>query len=127
MTVIGRPQCQGPSVAHNIDLSCTTELRVPGSFPVPTIRGHTSTLETSLPADHDDAVPSTPQDLSRFKRATEYFVAPAIQRLGDSSPCSRHIVLALGKIINELSNIWPSLSKFAHIERSTLTAAAVVM
>jgi hypothetical protein len=66
---------------QNIDLSCASELRVPGSFPVPTILGHTSALKTSLPADHGDGVPSTPQDLSRLKHATEYFVALAFQRL----------------------------------------------
>jgi hypothetical protein len=102
MTDIG-PQCQGSPLAQNIDLSCAGELRVPGSFPVPTIRGHTSALETSLPADHGDGVLSTPQGLSRFKRATEYFVALAIQR------------------------IWSSLSKFAHVERDTLTTAVVLM
>jgi hypothetical protein len=80
MTDIG-PQCQGSPLAQNIDLSCASELRVPGSFPVPTTRGHTSALKTSLPADHGDGVPSTPQELSGFKHATEYFVALAIQRL----------------------------------------------
>jgi hypothetical protein len=72
------PQSQGSPLTQNIDLSCASELRVPGSFPVPTIRGHTR-AETSLPSDHGDA--STLQDLSRFKHATEYFVALAIQRL----------------------------------------------
>jgi hypothetical protein len=80
MTDIG-PQCQGSPLAQNIDLSCASEMHIPGSFPVPTIRGHTSALETSLPADHGDGVPSTPLDLSRFKHATEYFFALAIQRL----------------------------------------------
>jgi hypothetical protein len=74
------PQCQGSPFAQNIDFSCARELRVPGSFPVSTI-GHTSALKTSLPAYHGDDVPSTPQDLSIFKHATEYFVALAIQRL----------------------------------------------
>ena len=69
MTDIG-PQSQGSPLAQNIDLSCTSESRVPGSFPVPTIRGQTSALETSLPADRGDGVPSTPQDLSGFKHAT---------------------------------------------------------
>ena len=77
MTDIG-PQYQGSPLAQNIDLSCDSELRVPGSFPV---RGHTSALKTSLPADHGDGVPSPPEDLNRFKHATEYFVALAIQRL----------------------------------------------
>ncbi|KAF8496444.1 hypothetical protein F5888DRAFT_1703902, partial [Russula emetica] len=68
-----------------------------------------SALKTSLPADHGDGVPSTTQDLNRFKHATEY------------------IVLALGKIRNEISNIWSSLSKFAHVERNTLTTAVVII
>ncbi len=80
VTDIG-PQPQGSPLTQNIDLSCARELRVPGSFPVPTIRGHTSALETSLPTDHGDGVISTLQDLSRFKHATEYFIALAIQRL----------------------------------------------
>ncbi len=77
MTDIG-PQCQGSPLAQSIDHNSTSELRVPGSFLVP---GHTSALKTSLPAEHGDGVPSTPQDLSGFKHATEYFVAFAIQRL----------------------------------------------
>ena len=80
MTDIG-PQFQESPLAQSIDLSCASELHVPGNFPVPTIRGHTSALKSSLPADHGDSVSSTPQDLSRFKHATEYFVALAIQRL----------------------------------------------
>ena len=94
------------------------------------IQGHTSALKTSLPADHGDGVPSTPstpQDLSRFKHATEYVVALAIQRLRNLSPCPRHIVSALGKIRNELSHIWSSLSKFARVERNTLTTAVIIM
>ncbi|KAF8504408.1 hypothetical protein F5888DRAFT_1655483, partial [Russula emetica] len=70
---------------------------------------HTTALNTSQLADHGDGVPSTPQDLSRLKNATE------------------HIVLALGKIRNELSNIWSSLSKFAHVERNTLTTTVIVI
>ena len=130
MTDIG-PQSQGSLPALNIDLSCASESRVPGSFPVPTIRGHTSALETSLPADHGDGVLSTPQGLSRFKHATEYFdaLATSIQRLWNSSPYSRHIVLALDKIRNEFPNIWSSISKFAHVlvERNALTIAVVLM
>jgi hypothetical protein len=126
MTDIG-PQCQGSPVAQNIDLSCASELHVPGSFPVPTIRGHTSALKASLPADHNDSVPSTPQDLSRLKHATEHFVALAIQQLRNLIPYPTHIALALGKIRNELSNIWSSLSKFARVERNTLMTAVVVM
>ena len=80
MTDIG-PQCRGPPLVQNSDLSCASELRVPGSFPVPTIRRHTSALKTSLPANHGDGVPSTPQDLRRFKHATEYDVALVIQQL----------------------------------------------
>ena len=125
MTDIGS-QYQGSPLAQNI-LNCASELRVPGSFPVPTIQGYTSTLKTSLPADHGDGVPSTPQDLSRFKHATEYFVALAIQRLRNLSPFPRHTVLALGKIRNELSIIWSSLSKFAHVNRNKLTIAVVLM
>jgi len=78
MTDIG-PQSQGSPLAQNIGLSCASEMRVQGSSPVPTIRGHTSTLENSLP-DHGDGVDSALQDLSRFKRATKYFIALAIQR-----------------------------------------------
>lgn len=110
------PQCQGSPLAQNIDLSCASELRVPGSFP-----------ETSLPADHGDGVPSTPQDLSRFKHATEYFVALAIQRLRNLSPYPRPIVLALSRIRNELPNIWSSISKFVHVERNTLMTIVVIM
>ena len=72
MTDIG-PQCQGSPFAQNTDFSCARELRVPGSFPVSMI-GQTNALNPSLPAHHGDDVPSTPQDLSIFKRATEYFV-----------------------------------------------------
>jgi hypothetical protein len=74
------PQCQGPRSppVQNIDLSCASELRVPGSFPILTIRGHTSAFETSLPADHGDGVDSALQDLSRLKHAIEYFIALAI-------------------------------------------------
>jgi hypothetical protein len=74
------PQFQGSPLAQNIDLSCASELRVPGNFPVPMVRGHTSALETSLPADHGDGVTSTLEDLSRFNHAAEYFTL-AIQRL----------------------------------------------
>jgi hypothetical protein len=80
MTDIG-PQCEEPPLAQNIDLSCSSELHVPGSFPVPTIGGHTSAFKPSLPADHGDGVTSTPQDLSTLKHAAEYFVALAIQQL----------------------------------------------
>ena len=80
------PQCQGPSLAQDIDFSCASELRVPGSFPVPTIRGHTSAPKTSQSADHGDGVLSTPQDLSRFKHATEYFIAFAIQQFLEFIP-----------------------------------------
>lgn len=121
------PQCQGSPVAQNIDLSCVSELHVPGGFPEPTIRGHMSALNTFLPADDGDSVPSTPQDLSRFKRATEHFFAFAIQRLRNLPPFPTHIALALDKIRNEVSNIWSSLSKFAHVERNTLMAAVVVI
>ncbi len=98
------PQCQGPRSppAQNIDLSCASELCVPGSFPVPTIRGHTSALETSLPADHGDGVV-------------------------EIDPLVRHIILALDKVRNELSNTWSSLSKFAHEERNTPMATVVIM
>ena len=78
MTDIGS-QFQGSRLAENVDLSPDSELRVPGSFPVPTIPGHTTAPKTSLPADHGDGVLSTPQDLSSFKHATEYLVALAIQ------------------------------------------------
>ena len=79
MTDIGS-QFQGSPLAQSIDLSYASELHVPGSFPVPTIRGPTSALKSSLPADHGDSLSSTPQDLSRLKHATEYFLALAIQR-----------------------------------------------
>jgi hypothetical protein len=116
-------QCQGSPLVQDIDLSCASELRVPGSFPVPTIRGPTSAFKASLPTDHGDTVNSTLPDFSRFKHATEYFIALAIQRF----PCPTPIVLAVGKIRNELSSIWSSLSKFAHVERNTLMTAVVVM
>ena len=76
MTDIGS-LCQGSPLTQNADLSCASELRVPGNFPVPTIRGHTSALQASLPADHGDSMEGS----SRFKHATEYFVTPAIQQL----------------------------------------------
>ena len=124
MTDIGP---QGSSLAQNSDLSCDSESRVPGGFPVPTIRGHTSALKTSPLADHDDGVPTILQDLSGFKHATEYFVYLTIQRLRNVSPCPGHFVLALGKIRNELSNIWSSFGKFVHVDGNTLTAAVVIM
>ena len=72
MTDIEPPgQYQGSPPAQNIDLNCASELRESGSFIVPTTRQHTSGLKTSLPADHGDGVPSTPQDSGRFKHATE--------------------------------------------------------
>ena len=75
------PKCQGSPLTQSIDLSRASELRAPGSFPVPTTLGYISAFESSLPADPGDGVPPTPQDLSRFKHATEYFVALAIQLL----------------------------------------------
>ena len=121
-------QCQGSPLAQDIDLSCASELQVPGSFPVtvPTMRGCTSTLNTSLPTDHGDGVTSTLQDMNRFEYATEYFIALAIQRLLNLIACPRHIVLALHKIRNELSNIWSNLSKFALVERNPLTTGVVM-
>jgi len=80
MTDIG-PQCQGSSLAQNSDLSCDSELHVPGGFPVPTIQGHASALKTSPLAGHGDGMPTIFQDLSRFKHATEYYISLAIQRL----------------------------------------------
>ena len=76
-----RPRCQGSPLVQDVDLNCASELRVPGSFPVPTIREYTRALKTSLPTDLGDGVTSTLQDLSRFNHAIEYFIALAIQRL----------------------------------------------
>ena len=70
---------KGSPLVQEIDLSCASEFRVPGSFPEPTIRGHTSAPITSLPTDHGDAVTSTLQDSSRIEHATEYFIPLAIQ------------------------------------------------
>jgi hypothetical protein len=116
-------QCQGSPLVQDIDPSCASEFRVPGSFPVPTIRGRTSVFKPFLPTDHGDTANSTLPDSSRFKHATGYFIALAIQRF----PCPTPIVLSVGKIRNELSSIWSSLSKFAYVERNTLMTAVVVM
>ena len=83
------PQRQGSPLPQNFDLSCASELRIPGSYPVLTIRGHTRALN-SLPADH--SVPSsTLQDLGRFRHVIEHLVVLAIQRLQILPSWPRHI------------------------------------
>ena len=126
MTDIG-PQRQESPLAQNIDISCASELRLPGSFPVLAIRDHTSALKTSLPADHGDFVTSSLQDLSRFKHATEYFIPSLFNGFEIYPHAPSHIDLALDKFRNELSNIWSSLSKFARVERNARLIAVVAM
>ena len=133
MTDIESQSQWSPLATQNIDLGYTSESRessppvVPGGLPVPTIRGDTK-RETSLPADDGD----TPQDLadsctlSGLGHTAEYFVVPAIQGLRNLSPCPRDIPLAFGKTGVTPSNVWSSLSKFAHVERDRLLGAVVV-
>jgi hypothetical protein len=129
------PQSQrSPLAAQIIDLGYASESRgssppaVPGSFPVPTIRVQ---RETSLLADDGDSAPSTPQDLGDstlrgLGHAAEYFVVFAIPELRNLSPSPRDILLAISKFRRSPSNVWPSLSKFAHVERDRLLTAVVV-
>ena len=87
-----------------------------------------SALEASLPADDGNGVTSILQDLSRIKHATDHVIALAISATLKFSACTRHIILALDKIRNELSKIWSAtLSKFAHVERNTLVTTVVIL
>jgi hypothetical protein len=58
---------------QNIDLSCASELRVPGSFLVSTIRGDTSAPQTSLPPDSMRSHVETDQPLGFKRRQSKGF------------------------------------------------------
>jgi hypothetical protein len=82
MTDTASPSQWSSLSAQNIDFGHTSESRddstssLPGSLPVPMIRGETSNRETSLSANHGGNVPFTQQDLAdsplrRVWQATE--------------------------------------------------------
>jgi hypothetical protein len=134
VTDTASPSQWSPLSAQNFDLGYTSESRgsspqaVPGSLP--TILGDTSKHETSLADDGDSAL-STPQELGDrilggLGQAAEYFVVLATQGLRNSSPSLRDILLALSEIRRSHSNVWPSLSKFALVERDRLLTPVVV-
>ena len=98
---------------------------------MPTILGDVNKREPFLLADDDESAPSTPQDsadstLRGIGNATEYVVLLATQRLRNLSPFPRDVLLAIGKIRDSHSNVWPSLSRFALVGRRGLLTAAVV-
>lgn len=65
--------------------------------------------------------------LGGLRRSAEYFTVLGVQRLQNSSLSFNVILLALGKIRRSLSDVWPSLSKFAPVERHKLVPTVVVM
>jgi hypothetical protein len=100
MTDMGPQSQRSPLVGQNIDLGYARESRrsypppVPGSLPVPTIRGDASIRETFQLADPDDRAPSTPQDLAdnilhELWHATEYSVVLVLQELKKLIPISQ--------------------------------------
>jgi hypothetical protein len=104
---------------------------LPGSFPVPTIQGEASKLEASLPADDRGNSPFTKQDsadsmLDGVGHAAEYSCVLTTQGLRSLFQFTRDILRALSKIRRSPSNVWPSLSEFAHVERDRLLTAIVV-
>ena len=107
---------------------------LPGSFPVPTIQGESgeaSKLEASLPADDPGNSPCTKQDsaggmLDGVGHAAEYSSVLTTKGLRNLFQFTRDIFQALSKIRRSPSNVWPSLSKFAHVERDRLLTAIVL-
>ena len=138
MTDIGPLSQQLPDADQNIDLGHAGESRgtspppIPGSLPVPTIRGDTSKCEIFLLADCTDSAPSTLEDLAdntlrRVGHVAEYFVAFAIQELRDLSLVHRDVLLAFGKTRILPSNVRQSLSgKFTFVKHHRLLSAVVV-
>ncbi|KAF8486452.1 hypothetical protein DFH94DRAFT_184524 [Russula ochroleuca] len=113
------PSRRSHLTAQNTDFGHTGELRgtpppaVPGSFPVPTIRGHTNNHNVSLLTEHGDSASTTLQDL------------------GDSAPLDGghdavDTLISPDKIRNLPSSVWSSLHKFVHVDRRRLVPAAVV-
>jgi hypothetical protein len=93
------------------------------------MRGDTSKRETSQPADDGDGEPSpfklpVHSALRRLGHATEYFVVLATQELRNT--CPGDILLAFSEIRRSLSNVRPSLSKFAYVERNGLLTTIVI-
>ena len=98
---------------------------------MPTIREDTFKLETSLPVERSDSIPSTPQvpqannmrRLPSLRYVTEYFGILATRNL---SLYHSGTLQALGKIRNSPLNVWPSISKFAYVERDKLLTTVLV-
>ena len=125
--------------AQSIDLIDSSESKglgdvstsaLPGGFPVTKILGEESKRETSMPADGRDNSSFTQQDsadsaLRQVGHAAEYFVILTTRGLRNSS-LSRDIRLTLNKIRRSPSDIWPNLSKFAHVEPDRILSAVVV-
>ena len=138
LTDIGTQSQRLPHAGQNIDLdhageSCgSSPPPLPGSLPVPTIRGDTSERENVLLENCTDSAPSTLQDLAdntirRVGHVAEYFVAFAIQELRDLSLIHRDVLLAFGKTRISPSNVWQNLNgKFAFVKHHRLLSAVVV-
>lgn len=122
---------------QNIDFSHPSESgdastgSLPGSLPVPTIRGDASKSENSLLTDDRSNSPTTHQDLAdgalrRVGHAAEYFVILTTHGLQNLSPFPRDIILTLNNIRRSPSDVWPSLSKVALVDTDRLLRAVVV-
>lgn len=100
MTDMGPQSQQSPLAGQNVDFGYARESRpsypppVPGSLPVPTIRGDIRIRETFQLADPDDRARSTPQEfadniLHELWHTTEYSVVLVIQVLKELIPISQ--------------------------------------
>ena len=118
-------------IGYSSESRGSSPLAVPGSLPIPTILRDTGGCDTSRVADHSDSAPSTPQDLPDSSlrglgRAAGCFVFLIMQGLQDLSLCLRDIILALYKIRNSPSTVWPSLSRFAQVDRNRVLSAVAI-
>jgi hypothetical protein len=137
MTDTASPSRRSHLTAQNTDFGHTGELRgtpppaVPGSFPVPTIRGHTNNHNVSLLTEHGDSASTTLQDLGDSApldggHDAVYFVFLTARGLRNLSSCARDTLISPDKIRNLPSSVWSSLHKFVHVDRRRLVPAAVV-
>lgn len=60
------------------------------------------------------------------RQATKYSIILATEGFAKLIPFTSDILLALDEIRKKPSNVWPSLSKFVHVERDKLLAAVLV-
>ena len=123
MSDIGSQSQRSPLAGQNIDLGSSDPRglslsAVPGSLPVPTIRGDIRKRKTSPLADHGDSALSTSQDLADI----------TLHGLGDGTDSKYFVVLAIQGLRNLslFSHVWPSLSKFAHVVRDKLLITVVL-